>query len=98
MIVKEALANGRLTARGDVAPLQELAKRLGTTPDALALAAVLSQPWADVVLSGAATVETLSSNLRALELDLDAELAPELARLAEVPARYWQERAALTWN
>ena len=53
---------------------------------------------ADVVLSGAATVETLSSNLRALELDLDAELAPELARLAEVPARYWQERAALTWN
>ena len=98
VIVKEALANGRLTARGDVAPLQELAKRLGTTPDALALAAVLSQPWADVVLSGAATVETLSSNLRALELDLDAELAPELARLAEVPARYWQERAALTWN
>ncbi len=98
VIVKEALANGRLTARGDVAPLQELAKRLGTTPDALALAAVLSQPWADVVLSGAATVDTLSSNLRALELDVDAELAPELARLAEVPARYWQERAALTWN
>ena len=98
VIAKEALANGRLTARGDVAPLQELAKRLGTTPDALALAAVLSQPWADVVLSGAATVDTLSSNLRALELDLDAELAPELARLAEVPARYWQERAALTWN
>ena len=98
VIVKEALANGRLTARGDVAPLQELAKRLGTTPDALALAAVLSQPWADVVLSGAATVDTLSSNLRALELDLDAELVPELARLAEVPARYWQERAALTWN
>lgn len=98
VIVKEALANGRLTARGDVAPLQELAKRSETTPDALALAAVLSQPWADVVLSGAATVDTLSSNLRALELDLDAELAPELAQLAEDPARYWQERSTFPWN
>ena len=35
----------------------------GTTPDALALAAVLAQPWVDVVLSGAATVDTLRSNL-----------------------------------
>src|SRR5205823_2974098 len=44
VIVKEALANGRLTARGDVRPLQEPAERSGTTPDALALAAVLAQP------------------------------------------------------
>jgi aryl-alcohol dehydrogenase-like predicted oxidoreductase len=74
VIVKEALANGRLTARGDVKPLQELADRSGTTPDALALAAVLAQPWADVVLSGAATVEQLRSNLAALELDADPDL------------------------
>ena len=94
MIVKEALANGRLTARGDVRPLQELAERSGTTPDALALAAVLSQPWADVVLSGAATVDQLRSNLAALELDVD----PELEQLAEDPAVYWEERAALPWN
>jgi aryl-alcohol dehydrogenase-like predicted oxidoreductase len=95
VIVKEALANGRLTPRGDVAPLLELAKRSSTTPDALALAAVLAQPWADVVLSGAATVETLRSNLEALELEPDAELLPELA---EDPARYWEERSALPWN
>jgi aryl-alcohol dehydrogenase-like predicted oxidoreductase len=95
VIVKEALANGRLTARGDVAPLRQLAERAGTSPDALALAAVLAQPWADVVLSGAATVDTLRSNLRALELEPDPELAPELA---EDPARYWQERSALPWN
>jgi aryl-alcohol dehydrogenase-like predicted oxidoreductase len=98
VIVKEALANGRLTSRGDVAPLRELAERSGTSPDALALAAVLSQPWADVVLSGAATVETLRSNLRALELEPDAEHAPELAQLAEDPVRYWRERSALPWN
>jgi len=96
VIVKEALANGRLTARGDVAPLRELAERSGTTPDALALAAVLSQPWADVVLSGAASVEQLRSNLGALELD--RELGPELEQLAEDPAVYWEERAALPWN
>jgi aryl-alcohol dehydrogenase-like predicted oxidoreductase len=38
-----------------------------TLPDldlfAAALAAELAQPWADVVLSGAATVEQLESNL-----------------------------------
>jgi aryl-alcohol dehydrogenase-like predicted oxidoreductase len=96
VIVKEALANGRLTARGDVALVQELAERSGATPDVLALAVVLAQPWADVVLSGAATVETLRSNLAALELDI--EVPPELAELAEDPASYWKERSALTWN
>ena len=96
VIVKEALANGRLTARGDVALVQELAERSGATPDALALAVVLAQPWPDVVLSGAATVETLRSNLAALELDI--ELPPELAELAEDPASYWKERSALPWN
>jgi aryl-alcohol dehydrogenase-like predicted oxidoreductase len=98
VIVKEALANGRLTARGDVAPLRELAESLGTSPDALALAAVLSQPWADVVLSGAATIDTLRSNLRALELELDGELTSKLAELDEDPVRYWEERSALPWN
>ena len=39
--------------------LDEEAERLQTTLDALALATVLAQPWADVVLSGAATTEHL---------------------------------------
>jgi aryl-alcohol dehydrogenase-like predicted oxidoreductase len=98
VIVKEALANGRLTARGDVPTLLELSERRAVAPDALALAAVLAQPWADVVLSGAATVGTLRSNLTALELELSEELDPELEALAEEPARYWVERTALQWN
>jgi aryl-alcohol dehydrogenase-like predicted oxidoreductase len=97
VIVKEALANGRLTARGDVPGLLELAERCAVAPDAFALAAILAQPWADVVLSGAATVETLQSNLEALELEL-GELDPKLKALAEEPERYWHERAALPWN
>jgi aryl-alcohol dehydrogenase-like predicted oxidoreductase len=98
VIVKEALANGRLTARGDVPPLCEAARSAGSTPDALALAAVLAQPWADVVLSGAATVEELESNLAALALEPDAELLQRLDDLCEDSVTYWKTRAALPWN
>jgi aryl-alcohol dehydrogenase-like predicted oxidoreductase len=98
VIVKEALANGRLTARGDVPPLTETAERIGTTPDALALAAVLSEPWADVVLSGAATPLSLESNLAAVALEPQAEWVEEVAGLQEDPADYWSRRAALPWN
>ena len=95
VIVKEALANGRLTERGDVAELGEAARGAGTTPDALALAVALAQPWADVVLSGAGTVEQLESNLAALALAVDPGT---LDGLAEDPVRYWEKRAALPWN
>jgi aryl-alcohol dehydrogenase-like predicted oxidoreductase len=100
VIVKEALANGRLTARGDAADgaLAGAARERGTTPDALALAAVLAQPWADVVLSGAATVDTLRSNLAALDVTWDAELDERLAALAEPAEAYWERRAELAWN
>jgi aryl-alcohol dehydrogenase-like predicted oxidoreductase len=94
VIVKEALANGRLTARGDVRRVQEEAARLGTSADALALAVCLAQPWADVVLSGAATVEQLASNLRALEVPG----AVELDDVVEQRDAYWARRAALPWN
>jgi len=94
VLVKEALANGRLTVRGDIPELDAAATRAGATPDAVALAAVLAQPWSDVVLSGAATVEQLRSNLAALELAPDSELDS----LAEDPAQYWEERSALRWN
>jgi aryl-alcohol dehydrogenase-like predicted oxidoreductase len=59
---------------------------------------VLAQPWVDVVLSGAATVETVRSNLGALEVIWDAELDERLAALAEPADAYWDRRAALPWN
>jgi aryl-alcohol dehydrogenase-like predicted oxidoreductase len=99
VIVKEALANGRLTARGAGAgALADAARERATTPDAVALAAVLAQPWADVVLSGAATVDTLRSNLAALDVAWDAELDDRLAPLAEPAEEYWDRRSALAWN
>ena len=99
VIVKEALANGRLTGRGDGAgALAAAARERGTTPDALALAAVLAQPWVDVVLSGAATAAQLESNLAALAVSWDAELDERLAELAEPPDRYWEHRSQMPWN
>ena len=98
VIVKEALGNGRLTSRGETDPLLEAAHERGVEPDALALAAALARPWADVVLSGAATVEQLESNLGARTIRYDGELARTLAPLAEEPETYWATRAGLAWN
>jgi aryl-alcohol dehydrogenase-like predicted oxidoreductase len=98
VIVKEVLANGRLTARGGDSLLAQIAAERGTNPDALAFAAAIAQPWADVVLSGATTVEQLRSNLAALDVGYDEELDRRLAPLVEEPGQYWSTRAALPWN
>jgi aryl-alcohol dehydrogenase-like predicted oxidoreductase len=98
VIVKEALANGRLATRGQDATLDAVADRLGVTPDAVALAAVLAQPFVDVVLSGAATVDSLRSNLAAASLALDADVLAELAGLEEDSAAYWAARGDMAWN
>jgi aryl-alcohol dehydrogenase-like predicted oxidoreductase len=99
VIVKEALANGRLTGRGDAdGRLTAAARERGTTPDALALAAVLAQPWVDVVLSGVATVDTLRSNLAALDVAWDAQAEEALAPLEEQADEYWERRSELAWN
>jgi hypothetical protein len=66
VIVKEALATGRLSAAGLGNSTADLAGEHELAPDALALAAVLNQPCADVVLSGAGLPEQLRSNLAAM--------------------------------
>jgi aryl-alcohol dehydrogenase-like predicted oxidoreductase len=93
VLIKEALANGRLTDRGDVPALRTAAREAETTPDALALAFVLSQPWVDITLSGAVTAQQLQSNLGALDVD-----PPRLDDIVEDPATYWHERSELPWN
>jgi aryl-alcohol dehydrogenase-like predicted oxidoreductase len=106
VIIKEALANGRLTSRNTEAPftgqgsgtLRREAERLEVGMDALALAAALAQPWADIVLSGAVTMEQLRSNVRALDIGLDPAAMGALAGLAEDPATYGQTRSSLKWN
>lgn len=98
VIIKESLANGRLTARAPIGVLGEQAARLGCTVDALALAGVLARPWVDVVLSGATTPEQLRSNLGAVEVRWDAECERALDGIVEDPERYWRTRGGLAWN
>ncbi|MFU8805218.1 MAG: aldo/keto reductase [Bradymonadaceae bacterium] len=105
VIIKEVLANGRLTSRndaGDFAAQKKVldgeARRLDTTLDALAIAAAMAHPWTDVILSGAARVEHLHSNLKACDVDFDEEAERRLRDLTEEPESYWKTRGELPWN
>lgn len=94
VVVKEAVANGRLTgaAPGPAAA----AGRHGVGADAVAIAAARAQPWAGVVLSGAVTPAQLSSNASLVDFapgELDA-----LTAAPEDPAAYWAARAARPWS
>ena len=58
VVVKEAVANGRLTSPRRRDAVQRVRRQHGVAPDALAIGAAVAQPWADVVLSGATTTAT----------------------------------------
>ncbi|MEV5721929.1 hypothetical protein AB0L41_49465 [Amycolatopsis mediterranei] len=89
------MASGRVAVDPPRA-VADIAIRATAGPDAVAMAAALAQPWADVVLSGAASVAQLRSNLVPVPVDeVDRML---LADLAEDPAAYWHRRAHLAWT
>lgn len=105
VIIKEALANGRLTDRNrepDFAPklatLRSVARELHASIDALALAVCLNQSFGDVVLSGATNAEQILSNEQACRLHVDADRAAQLSTMAEPPEMYWAARSKLPWN
>ena len=94
ILVKEVLANGRLAPGGDgPGPPAPLAAAREVTPDAIAIAAALANPWAGVVLAGAVTGSQLRANLAALAV---ADIPP--LDLAEPPGAYWAARAARPWS
>ena len=105
VIIKEALANGRLTPRNDHPEfteqrkaLESMAEEHSTGIDAISLAYILAQDWVDVVLSGAATIEHLKSNVQAVGIELEEADLDVLKSLAESPQDYWQTRSNLAWN
>ena len=102
VIVKEAVANGRLAPGGADSPSAERATRiaaeLDVPVDQLAIAAALAQPWASVVLSGAVTPDQVASNAAAESVTLPSGLLTELTSLAEEPHEYWAARAARPWT
>ncbi|MBK3644426.1 aldo/keto reductase [Streptomyces sp. MBT33] len=98
VIVKEGMANGRLAAPHAPEALKAVAEETSLGCDAVALALILRQPWAGVVLSGAATLTQLSSNLHAAAVDLDEDQLARLSALAEEPRAYWEKRNSLPWH
>lgn len=97
VLVKETLANGRL-AVNPPSPISRLAQRFGVGADAVAVAAVLAQPWADTVLIGPSSTDQLTANLAAAGIDLLRGEVTALRVLAEPPERYWERRSSLRWQ
>lgn len=98
MIVKEGMANGRLAEPYAPDALKAVAGETSLGCDAVALALILRQPWAGVVLSGAVTVTQLASNLHAAVVDLDDDQLDRLSALTEDPRTYWERRGSLPWH
>ncbi|MGB3185809.1 MAG: aldo/keto reductase [Ornithinimicrobium sp.] len=99
VIVKEALANGRLTYRGDPPQrLVDLAGEHGVGVDAAAIALALAQPFTTEVLSGASRVDQLRSNLEALQLNLTEEEARPYLGARQDPHTYWSHRSSMAWT
>ena len=107
VVVKESLANGRLTHRNQqqdeifaqsIARIREMAERKGTTIEMLALSAALARPWAGVVLTGAATVQQVHANVEALRLNCDEELETALRSVSVSSGEYWRARSSFRWN
>ncbi|MGD1225511.1 aldo/keto reductase [Streptomyces krungchingensis] len=98
VIVKEGLGNGRLADPNAPDELKAVAAEASMGTDAVALAWVLRQPWAGVVLSGAVTANQLASNLHAAVVDLDDDQLARLDGLVEAPQAYWERRGRLPWH
>jgi aryl-alcohol dehydrogenase-like predicted oxidoreductase len=100
VILKESVANGRLTPGAPDAPPRALAlaAELGVPLDQLAIAAALAQPWAWCVLSGAVDPAQVASNAGAAAVTLSPDALAELGTLAEPPGAYWSARAARAWS
>lgn len=107
VVIKEALANGRLTHRNRnadevfaprIARIRELAEDRGTTIEMVALAAALSRPWANFVLSGAVTVDQIQSAIGATGFGYGDDLEEQLRPLAIPSQDYWRARSSFPWN
>ena len=105
IIIKETLANGRLTERNNNPRFLEkqmlltnIAEKYRVGIDALCMAYVLNQPWAHVVLSGASNIGQLESNIKGLDIRIAPDDMRLLSGLNEPSEAYWRDRAALDWN
>ena len=100
VVVKEAMANGRLVTGSDDAttrPLEEAADALGLPLRQAAFAVAAAQPWVGHVLSGAVTPAQVEENVAAASISLSDSQVQELLVAAQDPEAYWTARSQRAW-
>ncbi|WJJ97468.1 aldo/keto reductase [Algibacter luteus] len=105
VIIKEALANGRIFQNEKFQHysetyriLDQLSKKYGVGADAIALRFVMDNLQPTFVLSGASNLNQLQENLKAKSFHLTNPELSILESMVVSPDNYWQERSALSWN
>ena len=105
LVIKEALANGRLFPNtnypsydGLYNKLKTLAEKYGVGVDALNLKFCAQQLDGAIVLSGAGRPEHLNQNLKANDFYFHPQEIEELTQFRTTAEHYWKERKQLTWN
>jgi aryl-alcohol dehydrogenase-like predicted oxidoreductase len=105
LIIKEALANGRLLPHANYqhyrklyTKLIDLANNYGATVDAVALRFCMDSINPFMVLSGASTEQQLLQNLDARNFQLSEEDLNQLKQFGVDAKGYWIERKQLKWN
>lgn len=105
VIIKEALANGRIFENENFQHyhmsyklLKHLSKKYKVGTDAVALRFVMDSLKPTFVLSGASNKQQLKQNLLANAFELTAEEILELQKIPISTEAYWNERSKLAWN
>ncbi len=105
VIIKEALANGRLFKNDKFSHYQKLydildslAKKYHVGTDAVALRFVIDNLEPTYLLSGASSKEQLEQNIKAQNFELQEEELKVLRSFNTDSQEYWEERSKLSWN
>lgn len=101
IIVKEALANGRILQKSfnkNFEYLELLAKKYNVGIDAIALRFIIDSLEPFSVLSGASQITHIKENLKAMDFNLNKEEIEQFKTTKQTTEEYWQIRKKLTWN
>lgn len=105
VIIKEALANGRLFKNEKYSHyfeiynvLGKLAKKYNVGIDAIALRFVMDYLEPTYLLSGVLSKEQFQQNIKVQNFKLEAEELKLLSSFKIVPKEYWEERKMLPWS
>ena len=105
VIIKEALANGRvfqnenlLHYQSSFKILEQLSEKYKVGIDAIALRFVMESLQPTYVLSGASNTKQLNENLKALDFNFTQQELEFFKNLKVSSEKYWKERSLLNWN